>query len=212
MIKKLTEILLLFTLIFVISCEDDITYKAEFEEEPVLYCIIDAEQRDQYAIVKKSFDTNIALQENYIQNVVISLTSQYQTITLLEKEGDGVLFPKKYYQTSDFQPAQGNDLILHALMPDNSELHSTLTLPQFSLFYFEVPDEAPELYIPLEVEFASDFVLRWNIKNTTENLAFLTVLYIDYSKLEGESGITKRVEIPLEYVSQGKIWFRFIRL
>ncbi|MCW8850324.1 MAG: hypothetical protein OQJ81_10140 [Melioribacteraceae bacterium] len=195
--------MILFIMIFFISCEDEITYKAEFEEEPVLYCIIDAEQNEQYAIVKKSFDDNTAVKENYISDVQISLTTQYQSITLSENEGDGLLFPKNYYYTNSFQPASGNSLTLRALFPDNTEVNSTITLPQFSLFFFEVPSDAPELNIPLEKEFASDFVLRWNIKTLSENLAFLTVLYIDYSKLVGGNEDTNRVEIPLEYVSEG---------
>jgi hypothetical protein len=203
MMRKVVKILILFIMIFLISCEDEITYKAEFKEEPVLYCIIDAEQNEQYAIVKKSFDDNTIVEENYIRDVQISLTTQYQSITLSENEGDGVLFPKNYYYTNNFQPASGNSLSLRALFPDNSEVNSTITLPQFSLFFFEVPSDAPELNIPLEKEFASDFVLRWNIKTVSENLAFLIVLYIDYSKLEGNAEITTRVEIPLEYVSEG---------
>ncbi len=204
MIKKIAKIMFLFTMIILISCEDDITYKSEFEEEPVVYCIIDAEKQDQYAIVKKSFDNNVKVEENYIQNVQISLSTQYQTIDLVENEGDGVIFPKNYYYTNNFQPASGNSLSLRALFPDNTEVNSTITLPQFSLFFFEVSSDAPELNIPLEKEFASDFVLRWNIKTVSENLAFLIVLYIDYSKLAGDLEINNRVEIPLEYVNEGE--------
>lgn len=203
MIKRITKILIITATMILISCDDNITYKAEFEEEPVLYCIIDAENKDQYAIVKKTFDDNVSVEGNYVRNVQISLTTQYQTVPLLEKEGDGIIFPEYYYQTNGFQPASGNNLSIRAILPDNSELTSTITLPQFSLFFFEVPNEAPELNIPLELDLATDFVLRWNIKKTTENLAFLIVMYIDYSILEGDSEKINRIEIPLEYVSDG---------
>ena len=199
MIKKVSKIFILFVVITFFSCEDDITYKSDFEEEPVLYCIIDAEKNDQYAIVKKSFEDIDEIEENYIKNVQISLSTQYQTIIMSEKEGTDSEFPQNYYYTNEFQQAAGNDLTLTAVLPDNSELSSTITLPQFSLFFFEFS----ELVIPLE-QFSNDYKLRWNIKNTSENVAFLTVLYIDYTKLEGNTEIANRIEIPLEYIAEGE--------
>ena len=198
MIKKVAKILISLSFITLFSCEDSITYKSDFEEEPILYCIIDGEKNDQYAIVKKSFDSIDGVEENYISNVKISLTTQYQSIDLLEKEGENSTFPANYYYTNEFQPAFGNSLSIRAFLPDNSELTSTITLPQFSLFFFDVP----ELAIPLET-MATDYKLRWNIKNALENIAFLTVLYIDYIKFEGNQEVMNRIELPLEYIDEG---------
>lgn len=183
--------------IFLISCDDNITFRSEFTEEPILYCIMDAESNEQFALVKKSFDDENSNSDNYVENVDISLTTQYQRINFANKIGDGIELPKKYYQTSEFLPAAGNLVKLEALLPNNKILTSEIVLPQFSLFFFEIP----ELFIPLE-QFSNNYRLRWNIKNPSENVAFLIVMYLEYSILEGNEEKKYRIELPMEYVSQ----------
>jgi hypothetical protein len=196
MIRKVIYLILYITAIFLVSCDDEITYNSEFEEEAVLYCIIDAEQEEQYAVVKKSFEDQSDTQNNYIRNAEVELSSSNQSVVLLSGEGDGINLPEHYYYTDNFKPSAGSNLSIKAILPNGKELSSELVLPQFSLFFFELD----EVYIPLE-ESTSDYKVNWNIKYKSDDIAFLAVMYIDYTIISDGTEIPMRVEIPVDYES-----------
>lgn len=196
----LRNIILFCVILLLLACEDDVSYYSEFEEEAILYCIINVDSAAQEALIMKSYEQSDDPGSHYIQDAEISLSSQYNSVMLSPNYGDGITSPEYYYSTNDFKPVAGSELTINAILPDKRELKSTLSLPKFSLFYFD----QTEFSIPLD-QLSSNYIVSWNTNNLTEDIAFLSYLYIDYSVLTNEGEVKNRIEIPVEYQLDGNV-------
>lgn len=202
MIKNITNIIGLLILVFTLSCEDSINYQAEFNEESILYCIINADEDSHYAILKRSYADKNTLDDNYIEDAEITLSSDNKVVNLMKNEGDGTVLPKQYYSTNNFKPSFGSSVTINAKLADNSELSSTIQLPDYSLFFFD----RHLLEIPLS-NYSESYILRWTLKNPVNDYTFLTGLFIEYSVLENNVEQLKKIEIPVDEVYQNGVYF-----
>lgn len=202
MMKKITNLIVLLTLVLTLSCEDSINYQSEFKEESILYCIINADEESHYAMLKKSYPDENTLDDNYIEDAEITLSSDDKLVSLMKNEGDGVVLPKQYYSTNNFKPSFGSTVTINAKLDDDTDLSSTIQLPDFSLFFFD----RHLLEIPL-TSYSESYILRWTLKNPVADYTFLTALFIEYSVLENNVEQLKKIEIPIEEVYQNGVYF-----
>lgn len=191
---------LLVTIFLILSCEDTVNYRSDFNEEYVLYCIVDIESNYQQAIVQKTFADNSNPDITDVENVEIYIETRDILYSLSSGKGDGISTPTNYYFTNEYSPSRGAEIRIKAIMPDNSELTSVIQPPKFSLFYIE----KDEVSIPLQNENGkNNFRLVWNMTNPSDNLTFIAYLFIDYSKNENGKEVNKRIEVPQKYIIDG---------
>ncbi|MCP5061130.1 MAG: DUF4249 family protein [Ignavibacteriae bacterium] len=193
MIKKIILSILIFYSIF--GCEEEVTFQAEYEEKAVLYCIINADSSNQFAMIKRNFSDKATIENNYIKNASIKLKYYDKFVEFKDTSSIENNIETDYYYANGFKPQLGSDLEINVELPNGDSLTSKIVVPKFTLFVFE----KSILQIPSSQD-PSRLYVGWTLRNAIDNLAFLTRLTINY-KVFKDGIITDHIyPIPVEYV------------
>ncbi|MCB0745558.1 MAG: DUF4249 family protein [Ignavibacteriae bacterium] len=188
-----------FTLIIFsfLACEEEINYQGEFEENYALFCVINADSSKQTAMVKKNFSDKGSEENNYVQNVIINLSSKNKSEQLKDTSLIDNNEVTEIYYTDNFKPANGSKVEIRAEIPNGKILSSTIAVPYFTLFFFEESN----LFIP-DYDDPSRLFVGWSLHDGSDGLSFLTRLSINY--IVNKNGVeTKHIlAVPVEYIIQ----------
>lgn len=196
MIQKYLNTSIITLIIFCIGCDEDINYKYDFEEDVVLYCIINGDTNYQTAIVSSSFNDKNDTENHFIQNVQINLESNGTSVYLDESTGNGIEKPKNYYYTEKFTPKSG-EIVLSAILPNGKELKSNINIPSFGLTY----SSPRKILIPTNDQL-DKISINWSLINAEEEYFYLPILSIYYSIQKNNTLVKKKFEIPIEYLDE----------
>jgi len=190
-------ILILITMSF-FSCSDEINYRTPFEEEPVLYCVLNGDSNTQYVMLKKSFYDKNSEDDNFITDANVQLIRKSETVelrdTIIVSNGRGV----NLYYTKKFLPNLGEEIKMKATLNNGKVLSSSLVVPKLTKFYIDQIDLIIPPVIKPEYMYTS-----WTLRNSSDNLSFLPRLTIHYKVNKNNVETEHIYEIPEEYVFKG---------
>ncbi|MEE9430144.1 MAG: DUF4249 family protein, partial [Melioribacteraceae bacterium] len=193
MIKKI--LYLVFLIFSIFGCDDEVTFQAEYEEKEILYCVLNADSSNQYALLKTNFENKNSQQNHYIKNAKITLKQNKVTSELRDTSALNNNTETDFYYSKNFKPPLGSEIEITAELPNGKVLSAFLTVPNFSLFVFQ----QSLLTIPSSQD-PTRLYIGWTLRNGNDNLAFLTRLIINYrinkNNIETEHSYT----IPIEYI------------
>jgi len=193
MIKR---IMLIIAIIYsFIGCEENVVYKSGFNEIPALYCVINADSSNQYAMLTNNYSEKDEAGNNYIKDANIQITVNNESVEFKDSSTTKNNVETDFYYVNGFKPKLGSEIEIKAELTDGRSLSSSLAIPKFSLFVFE----KSFVTIPSSQD-PSRLYVGWTLRNSSDNLSFLTRLTINYSV--NKNGIETKHDypIPIEYV------------
>jgi len=196
MIRNIFILLVVICSLF--ACNEDIVYRAPFEEEFILYSIINADSNLQFVMLKKSFSDKNSNENNYIKDASISLISD----NLIEELKDTTInsndIEADLYYTKNFKPGLGSKIKIRAELKNGKILTSSIIIPKFTSFLIDQFN----LIIPPVIE-PTFLHISWTLRNPSSKLAFLPRLTINYKIKKNNIETKHSYEIPSEYIKQG---------
>ncbi|MCB0747883.1 MAG: DUF4249 family protein [Ignavibacteriae bacterium] len=180
-----------------LACEEEINYQGVYEENYSLFCVINADSNKQTAMIKKNFSDKNSDANNYVQDVTIYLSGKNKSEQLKDSSFINSNELTEIYYTDNFKPANGSKVEIIAEIPNGKILSSTISVPYFTLFFFEESN----LFIP-DYDNPSRLFVGWSLHDGSDGLSFLTRLSINY--IVNKNGVeTKHIfAVPVEYIIQ----------
>jgi hypothetical protein len=196
MIKK--KIILLLTTLAFFSCNEEINYRTPFEEKPILYCVLNADNNTQYVMLKKSYFERMDEKKNFISDAKVQFIRNNETIelrdTIILIEGNEI----SMYYTKDFSPNLGEKVKVKAILNSGKVIASQIVVPEFTKFYID------QLNLIIPPTIRPEFMYTsWTLRNANDNLSYLPRLTIHYKVRKNDIETEHIYEIPDEYVIKG---------
>lgn len=205
--KKFILILLTAIALFV-SCEEEVSIKADFTEQYILNCILSADTTFQTAYLSKSFDVPGYGADTYdgdpfIEDAQIVLFDGHEThffhqAAIDSLPGFNFNFPITYYYLDDYQPQPRSEVAIRAELPNGEVLTSNQRIVEYKFTYL------PFFRAAFPPRDTSVHDLRFNSYNYFEPFYFIPKMVIPYENTEDGLGI-RNVEVPLDYVLKNNI-------
>ena len=196
-------IISIIALAFFVSCEEDVSIKADFEEQYVLNCILSADTNFQIAYLSKSFDVdgyngNVYSGDPFIKNAEIVLYVGNHVHFFREAELDSLPgfdfnFPITYYYLDNFQPTPRSDIFIKAILPNGIELSASQRAVEYRFTYL------PFFRSAIPPVDTSIHDLRFTSYNIYEPFYYIPKMVIPYENTVDGQGI-KITEVPLDYI------------
>jgi hypothetical protein len=177
-LRKVLSLLAILS-IFLCSCEENISYLGEFEQQYSLNCILRSDKDIQLATIKKSYPPGQENQNSDVQNAIIRLI--LPDTTLIFK--DSVLtepYPENssvnsFYYIDNYRLTKNTVIKIEALLPDGTVLTSETTSPN----YFRLRLLGDPMIIPDEN--SSDvYFFNWDVFGNYVPLIFGPSFYVSY--------------------------------
>ncbi len=197
--------LILISVIF-ISCEDNFSPKAPYDERYSLNCIIRGDTSLHVATLYKNYDVpNLDPYENkkdsFIDGAFIRMWRGNDEIyifsdsTMQRTDTSRFNTDINYYYIKDFVPNEGDSLEIEVLLPNGRRLFSNTKIPQ----KVKRNEDASDMEVIQEIK---DYLrTQWIIKNRDQ--VYLPRLLIDYLVNENGVNIRQKKIIPWKKLQGG---------
>ncbi len=140
-----TFLIILISIPFIVSCDEQVSPKSDFKNIYVLNCIIRSDTAYQIATLSHTYDVEgydpySNTEDPFINNASVVLTfngKQYVMKDTITARTDTSRYnePMKYFYLSNFQPNHYGPIKIEAFLPDGKTLTSeTFTFEQTSIF------------------------------------------------------------------------------
>lgn len=148
MMKKILLFVFVALTAFLTSCNDNLSPKTEFEEEYVLYCVLNADTTFQTAYLSRTYqvegysgaeNTTDPVIEGANVKITINGTIVYDFSEATAPRTDTSRYttPVKYYALNNYKPADGQKIEITATLANGKVLKSSSQVPPVSYVYYE---------------------------------------------------------------------------
>ncbi len=213
--KILPVIVILAAALFTVSCDDNLSPKAEFREEFAMYGILKIDTTFQTVYLSRSYQVEgFSGMENKTDPVIEGAevkmnvvrgrdTIKYTLVPESAQRNDLSRYntPVKYYVLNNYKPVDGDRVLLNAKLPNGKVLKSNTLVPPITYLYYET---STANYDPLGEE-GSGFTgikFAWKFLSNQFNSStnyFAPRMEIIYHKADNPSNKI-RVKVPLYFV------------
>lgn len=191
-------LLIIFSSLLFISCEEEFDPKGTYREKYILNCIVRADTTLQFATVLKSynvdgFDPFVNTEEVTISGADIRIFYRNQAFrfkdsTIIRNDTSRYNTPMSIYYTEDFVPTFGDSLEIRAVLPNGRVMTSKTKLPNRIIF-----PTGNTRTIPDDIRGNPTFL--WPKSQNVE--WYLPRFVIIYRIVEnGVAGPNRRIEVP----------------
>ncbi|GAB4290037.1 MAG: hypothetical protein Kow0098_08320 [Ignavibacteriaceae bacterium] len=192
----------LFVVISLSSCDDSFNPKTDFQQEYVLYCILDGDTTFQFATLNGTFDVSNFDPASFdgnteVRNAVIRIETDSSEIIL--KDTTILLNNKEVnlYYTNEFKPDDNQEVNITAELPNGIRLLSSTTTPRAKNLTFSPAGIFTNYFVSSEND---GLTLYWEISDfPSERVLYLPDLTVRYFKKEGNVTTEKIKKVPLQY-------------
>ncbi len=202
--KRVIKILIGISLWALISCEDSINPKEEFEEEYVLNCIIRSNSEFQKLSLLKTFNVEgFNPKDNnanpFVKGTTISLsyrgdTFYFQDSSIAPENSQRFDGPLEYYYLDNFQPDRNQtEIKVNAQLPNGEILEAVAETP----ISFSIRLDDSNRNIPPE-DNSSYINIFWQPYNTSYFQYYQVSLRIHFEEIKNGEAKKDFVEVPIE--------------
>ena len=181
------------------SCEENISYVGEFEQQYSLNCILRSDKEIQYATIKRSFPTGENVQDTDVRDAIIRLILPDTTLqfkdSLLSEDSP----VKSLYYLDNYTLTKDTEIGIEALLPDGIILNSETHSADYYRIMLRTEEWSPTS-IP-DNDFGDVYFYRWNSYGNQESLLYGPSFYISYYFSGHEEDVYFK-EVPGRYVPQ----------
>lgn len=207
----------LLAFVFLISCDDNLSPKAPFEKEYVMFGYINADTTFQTVYLSHSYevegyDPMANKVDPVLQGADVKLTVNRKKVynftpaTAARTDTSRYDTPVSYYQLNTYKPADGDSVHIEASLPDGKKLSSDVVVPPVSYLYYET---STVNYSPSNndgtgvkgIKFGWRFL---NVEFNERSNYFYPRLDIVYAKADNP-GNKIRVKVPLYFLNNGAV-------
>lgn len=205
--KKL--LLLIAVSLFLISCENDFSPLAEYEEDFIVNAVLEVDSTGQKIYLTKTFNVDGPAPDEYneplnVPGADVSISNDgdiyfFQEVTEQVVRG-GELQDLVYYVNTSLTPEEQEIYTLFVQTQDGSVLTSEMEIPNFGIFYID----NDLVTIPQEEE--DRITLAWaNLVtgNPEDMRIFFPRLILRYAVVEGADTLHMENEVPINFVERG---------
>jgi hypothetical protein len=197
------------SILFFLSCEDNLNPIGELKNKYVLSCVIRGDSTFQSATLTRSYltgsvdpyadheDPNITGAIIRVWNGKDKVSFMYDSTATRQAE-DKYKSPYRIYYTKNFQPDPGSSVEIEAILPDGRRLTSAALVPDEIIFNSYGSDGS----IPSKDK--QNIKIIWASVNTKP--AFITRTLIYFNKTVNGKKFINQYTVPLNYVQYNNEW------
>ena len=199
---KLSLYILTLLSIFLCSCEENISYFGEFDQQYSLNCILRGDKDIQIATIKRSYppgeeNLNSDVRDAMIKLILPDTTLLFKDSVLAEPD------PKNssvnyFYYLDNYRLTKNTVIKIEALLPDGTVLNSETTSPYY--FSVRLVGGSEDLVIPDENS-SESYLYNWDIIGNYVPVAFGPSFYISYY-ISGYEDIIHYKKVTGKYVQE----------
>lgn len=203
--QKNNIFVLLFALVIMVSCSEDVNIKSEFEEEYLLNCVLSLDTTYQVAYLSKSFDIDGFDIDSYegdpfVKNANLVLRDGNNTYIFREAqidslEGFNIGRPITYYYLDNYQPYGNRTVTIGATLPDGNRVIATQQTVTRKLSYLPIFRRSIP---PVDT---TDKNIEFRVYDEFEGDYFVPKLEVIYEH-PLSSGNYFSTEVPINYVEK----------
>jgi hypothetical protein len=146
--KKLLLFFFVVLTVFLTSCDDNLSPKTDFQEEYVLYCVINADTTFQTAYISHTYQVEgYSGSENttdpVIEGASVRLTVDGSTVysfsaaSAARTDTSRYTTPVKYYSLNNYKPSGSQKIEITATLGNGRVLKSSSQVPPIAYLYYE---------------------------------------------------------------------------
>ena len=132
--RKLFYILSFVSLVFIISCEEEVNIKSDFQETYILNCLLNADTTYQVVYLSESFDVDGYNSSTYrgdpfIKGARITIYQEGVEYEFNENQIDSLpgfnfSHPITIYETNNYQPKHNKNVRIQAVLPNGNIIYA----------------------------------------------------------------------------------------
>jgi len=199
-------LLIFITLIFISSCEEDLSPYAEFQERYVFNCVLRGDTSFQVATLSRnyfvenydpySYNEDPSVRGAYIRVWYGDSVRIFKDTSIARTDNTPYTTPYTYYYADGFNIPPETVVETEVILPNGKKLRSsTITPRQLQITYV-----LSDTLIPMPNR---DFIrVRWAYTNSEAPGIYLVKMYVVYFKEENEVNTRYEKVIPAQYIDQ----------
>lgn len=205
--KNFTILILtiIYTFLF-ISCDDNVNPKADYKEEYVLNCVLNADSNYQIATISKSYDVNgydpnANTKDPFIKGAFVKVYYRdsvfiFKDTSINRNKTSKYSSPMNFYYNKKLKPSTYSQLKIEAILPNGKLLTATTESFFLNILFFS---KTVEYYPPVNanrITFSWDKISGDKLEST---IYFAPELAIVYSKFENGNWNRYYKKVPIRY-------------